>query len=384
LLWGNSVLLWADDELKSYSEQFEPGAEWGNKPESVVRIQDDFLVEDADGLHRVTLDTATLALTSRDVLSDACHLQRSDVVAMDKLGSWVVAELPCGDPKPSLLQLDLETFELLDSFELPFEADARVTRALVTEHPEDAKPTLGAVYLTDVDADGRGTLWAWQDDLDAAIQVGEHADIDAAAIQIPDSKWPGIAKVNYQRLGGYLVFDWIHFNWDGGTDTLAEHMVRNSASGEWLVNFDGVSGDLPSLETQPYSVLAQGVPPTSGEAVSFVGERHYARIDHFDGNSGRALLGTGSTALSSWDPIGNNVSPEQFRFAWFMPALIFLENWDPELNSGSLVSYNYELDARSTIAEGVSSFDLTSYPWDGMIYAIPRGKNQGIWFTKAK
>ena len=67
-----------------------------------------------------------------------------------------------------------------------------------------------------------------------------------------------------------------------------------------------------------------------------------------------------------------------------MPALLFIENWDPDTKTGSLVAYNYELDARSTIAEGVSSFDLTSYPWDGVVYSIPRGKKQGIWFSRAK
>jgi hypothetical protein len=51
---------------------------------------------------------------------------------------------------------------------------------------------------------------------------------------------------------------------------------------------------------------------------------------------------------------------------------------------GTLVAYNYELDARSTIAEGVSSFDMTSYPWDGLIYAVPYGRNNGLWFSKAK
>jgi hypothetical protein len=32
----------------------------------------------------------------------------------------------------------------------------------------------------------------------------------------------------------------------------------------------------------------------------------------------------------------------------------------------------------------VSSFELTSYPWDGGVYAVPRGAQPGIWFSKAK
>jgi hypothetical protein len=72
------------------------------------------------------------------------------------------------------------------------------------------------------------------------------------------------------------------------------------------------------------------------------------------------------------------------RFSWFMPALVFIENWDDTSKTGSLVAYNYELDARSTIAQGVSSFDLTSYPWDGVVYSIPKGKKQGLWFSRAE
>ena len=88
--------------------------------------------------------------------------------------------------------------------------------------------------------------------------------------------------------------------------------------------------------------------------------------------------------MEDWQAIGEQVPPEQLRFAWFMPALFFIEHWDAEKRSGSLVAYNYELDARTTIAEGVSSFDLTSYPWQGVVYAMPRGKKQGLWFAKAK
>jgi hypothetical protein len=37
-----------------------------------------------------------------------------------------------------------------------------------------------------------------------------------------------------------------------------------------------------------------------------------------------------------------------------------------------------------SIAAGVSDFFGTSYPLQGIAYAIPNGKNAGIWFTRAK
>jgi hypothetical protein len=198
------------------------------------------------------------------------------------------------------------------------------------------------------------------------------------------SPWDGEAQINYQPLGDYQVHDWIHFDWDGSTKAVAEHIARNATSGELLVNFDGVAGDLPVFDADGYRVVAKGVPPYAGAVTSYVGERHYARVDQFDGASGRLLLGVDAKDPSRWDAVASGVPPDSPRFSWFMPALLFIEDWDPDRKTGSLVAYNYELDARDTIAEGVSSFDLTSYPWDGVVYSVPEGKQRGIWFSKAK
>jgi hypothetical protein len=388
LVWKEAILLWADDTLKSFSEEFEPGEQWGNVPESVIPIYDDFLVEDADGLHHVTFDPDSLAINSEDVLEGACGLQHSDFIAGDEVGGWLVLQQPCGNPKPTLLHLDAMTFEVLDSFELPFEADSRQARALVAPATKtgEALP-LAAAYLTDVDDDeeGLGTVWAWRADGAEPFQLGERGALDAVSLEPPESDWAGVVQLNYQQLGNYTAHDWLHFRWDGTTEVIAERVLRNPSSGELLVNFDGVSGDLPLFSSdEAYRVLAQGIPPYSGPQSSFVGERHYARIDQFDGTSGRMLLGTNAINPSVWQALAEGVQPDSPRFAWFMPGVLFIEGWDPDSKTGSLVAYNYELEARDTIAEGVSSFDLTSYPWDGVVYSVPKGKQRGIWFSKAK
>lgn len=385
LIWNETILLWADDELKTFSEQLEPGSEWGNQIEAVVGVKDDaFLVEDADGMHRVELDRSSLELTSDDVLEDTCHLQHSPVITNDDETIWVVAARPCDAPEPSLIQLDSKSFEVRESVRLPFEADARYARALLVPPPalDGAATPRAALYLTDVDEDGRGTLWAWREGDEAAVQIGEHADLDAAFLE-SGSEWAGVAQINYRSIGGYLAHDWVHFKWDGSVEPIAGGVVRNTASGEMLVNFDGVAGDLPEFEGDGFHVAAAGVAPYASDITSYTGTPHRARVDHFDGSAGRALLASNSQD-GSWQVIGSQVPPELMRFSWFMPALVFIEHWDPEKRSGSLVAYNYELDARATIAEGVSSFDMTNYPWDGVVYSVPRGKTQGIWFAKAK
>jgi hypothetical protein len=383
LIWKESILLWADGTLKSFTDQFERGDELGSGISAVLGIKDAFLTEDEHGLHKVTFDRETLKLTSEDVLADACHLQLSSMTSSDDQGAWVVLQLPCDSPKSSVVRLD-EDFAVLERFELPFDADARHARALVSGPGEDGPEPLATLYLTDVDESGRGTLWAWRADAEAPIQLGEHADLDSVYLEATDGDWDGVAQTNYQVLGGLLAHDWVHFRWNGETDLIAERIVRNTSSGEVLVNFDGVAGDLPVFAADGLSIVAEDVPPYAGEATSYVGDRRYARIDHFDGDSGRALLTGDPTSAESWQELGEGVTPDTLRFSWFMPALLFLENWDAERKVGSLVAYNYELDARSTIADGVSSFDMTSYPWDGLIYTVPYGKRKGLWFSKAK
>lgn len=382
----DATLLWADDRLKTFSNQFEPGSEWGTAVAAVVPLGQGFLVEDSGILHHITIDGPSLDIEAEEILPDTCSLQASEQLSFAQTSGWLVAAQPCGNPRPSLIEIDLFTFEQREALELPFEAEPRYTRAVVQRASVDEPPTRRVVfYLTNVDDAGLGTLWAWQEGIAEPVHVGDHADLASAYVEGPDSEWAGGAEVSYRLVGDRLVHDWIHFTWDGTTVIIAGNVLRSPSTGDLLVNFDGVAGDLPLFSSESYAVLAEGVAPDSSDATSYVGGRYRARVDHFDGQSGRAMLGQeGSLTPSAWQAVGRDVPPDQLRFAWFMPAVIFIENWDARRRSGSLVVYNYELDARATIAEGVSSFDLTSYPWDGVVYAVPRGAQPGIWFAKAK
>ncbi|HEX2873627.1 MAG TPA: hypothetical protein VHP33_20350 [Polyangiaceae bacterium] len=385
LVQNEAVLLFADGKLKSFSDQFEPAHEWGNAVESVVQIRGPYLVEDADGLHRVTFDHDSLEIVAEDVLPGACHLQYSGATYGDATSNWVVLEEPCGNPRPKMMRLDATTFESLSSFEIPFEADARHARALISgELDTGERQPLGLLYVTDVDERGLGTLWAWLAGSPLALKVAERALLDGVFPEPPGSAWAGTAQTNYQQLGGSEAYDLIHFRWDGTTEVIAERIVRNSANGEVLINFDGVAADLPQFSEDGYRILATAVAPYTSTVTSFTGERHYARVAAFDGTSGQVLLGTESQDPTAWESIASGVTPESPRFAWFMPALLFIEDWDADERTGALTAYNYELDARTTIAEGVSSFDLTSYPWEGVIYTVPKGESRGIWFSRAK
>lgn len=386
VLWDpDAVLLRADDRLKSFSSQFEPGDEWGNAPVAAFRVGADFLVEDADGIHRVALNRETLAITSEPLLPDACHIQQSGALSYTGTAGWVAVHTPCDNPHPTLLLLDVQTYETRDSFELPFEADARYTRVMRRKLGDDDETEIFVVfYLTDVDETGRGTLWVWSEDRDAPIRLGERAEVDSTYLLGPDSPWDGGAQINHEQLGSFTVRDWVHFDWDG-TSEVSLARVLDAPSGDLLVNFDGVAGDLPVYDGESgYDLTARGIPPSVGERASFIGTRHYARVDSYDGSSGRLLLGTKGGDPRSWTTLARDVPSEFVAFSWFMPALVFLEDWDESTRTGSLVAYNYELEARATIAEGVSSFDLTSYPLEGVVYTVPSGKARGIWFSKAK
>jgi hypothetical protein len=385
VLWDlGVVLLRADDRLKSFSDRFEPGSEWGNATVAAIKLGNDFLVEDADGIHRVELDRHTLGLKSEPVLPGACGLQRSGILTYLEGAAWIAVHTPCDNPRPTLLAMDFETFEPRDSFELPIEIDARYVRVLTRKFGADEEPQFVVFYLTNVDEGRRGTLWAWRQGSDEPIRLAEKADIDSCYLGSPDSAWDGGAQVNQRSFGAFTTRDWLRFRWDGTTDLSAEG-VLNAPSGDLLINFDGVAGDLASFDAQAgYDVLARGIPPSSGERASFTGTRHYSRVDRFDGSAGRLLLGTQSGDPRTWKELGSDVPPELVLFSWFMPALVFVEHWNADSRTGDLVAYNYDLDARSKIAEGVSSFDLTGYPLDGVVYTVPSGDGQGIWFSKAK
>jgi hypothetical protein len=384
LVWNQSVLLWADGKLKSFSDQFELRSELGDGVSAVVWVGQSFLMQDETGLSRVDFDRETLELSSTPVLEGACNLQLSSAVPIDAAGAWVSLAMPCDNPKPSLVHLD-PSFEVLELVEMPFEADARLARAMTENGTVGDKGELvGVVYLSERDEDGFGPLWIYPLDSEAPILLGERGDVESLFMDPADSDWDGSVQINYQKLGDYVAYDWLRFRWDGSTELIAERIVRNSSSGQVLVNFDGVSGDLPLFGSDGVTIIAEKVPPNLDEAWSLSGPRRYARMDQFDGETGRVLLSNEFAWPSLWDPVATGVAPESLRFVWFMPALMFLENWDPEDGTGDLVAYNYELEARATISEGVSSFDLTSYPWDGVVYTVPHGKRQGIWFSKAK
>ncbi len=384
LVWNASVLLWADGKLKTFDDQFEAYDELGDSVVAALPLGDEFLIEDADGLKLVQLDRATLELSSEPVLDGACHLQRSTLLTPDAAGYWLVMEQPCGTGRPSVVHFDAAKRETLEQIDLPLDVDARDARAFVSRASDETEPSVTLFYLTDVDDSRLGTLWGWQAGLDEPLRIGDHAELDAVQVEDQASDWAGAAQINYQELGGFLAHDWLHFAWDGSSELIAERIVRNGSTGEVLVNFDGKAGDLPQFGKDSVSILAEGIPPYLGQANSFIGTRHQARIDHFDGVAGRALLASEDQPLGSWDDLGSDVIPESLRFTWFMPAVMFIENWNAKTSTGSLVVYNYELDARTTLAEGVSSYDLTSYPWDGVVYSVPYGAKRGVWFSKAK
>lgn len=384
LVWDTAVLLNADGQLKSFSARFEPGEAWGNDPVAAVIVRGGFVVEDADGLHHVKFNRETLTLVHEPLEVDACGLQRTLAAAFDATGSWVAVQQPCGNPKPTLLQLDGENVEVLDSVELPFEADARYVRPAVRTLSIGEPPLFAAWFLTDVDDEGNGTLFVWHDGLEEPLELGPRGSLETTTFDGSATAWDGSAYVNHQQLGSRWVSDWVRFRWDGERKVVAERITRHDITGDSLVNFDGVAGDLARFEGDDFQVEARGVPPSAGLLTSFVGAPHVARVDQYDGVSGRLRLGTDRLAPASFRDLGRQVPPELVRFPWFMPALVFIEGWDEDSGTGTLVAYNYALDARAVIAEGVSSFDLTSYPLDGLLYSVPRGKQRGLWFSKAK
>jgi hypothetical protein len=381
LSWTSTVLLWGDGKLKSFDNRLQPVAELGEDVVAVVPLGATFLVEDSAGLHLVDYDPETAELVTTPVLPDACGLQRYPL-AVQYNEYWVALHSPCDDPQLTAVRLDIRQ-QILEERGLGIEAQARHARVSTRYDVTGELEELAVFYLTDVDESGYGTLWVAREG-EVPLQLGERATLFGCSLRVTGERWAGDAYVDYEEVAGRTTARWLRFDWQGERKTVAERLLVNEYYSDFIVNFDGAAGDQVIVSDDELIVLTEGVPPFPSAKSSYVEPDHRARIDRYDGTSGRLSLVNLELEGITYRDLAQGVPPSAFRFAWFMPALFFLEDYDAELETGTLSAYNYDLDARMLVAPGVSSFDLTTYPWAGVLYAVPRGKNQGIWFAKAK
>lgn len=155
-----------------------------------------------------------------------------------------------------------------------------------------------------------------------------------------------------------------------------------------LAHFNGTTGDF----VDPFpagQVIAQGVPADLG-AYDTSNSSHTALLANYQSGTGRlgmmASLGAGGVPAAAgprsiqW--LAENVAARSFQFYSELPAIGYLDEWDPTRGAGRFVVHDIDTNIRYTVDEAVREQHSVSWPWVGVIYAIAAGDRQGIWSAR--
>jgi hypothetical protein len=205
--------------------------------------------------------------------------------------------------------------------------------------------------------------------------------LDDAMFQTFGADIDGIAIVDADAALG--TGRWVTWNFAGEIQTTAENVLYERIRGDAAcANYDGHSCDDVYLDgTGTLEVVHTHVPPVDHQIVD--AELQISlRLSDFNGTTG--------TLIQDWngldEPIANDVAPLEYDTLDGIPldGFGYIADWDASAQSGTLYMRNQRLGSTMSIATGVSDFFGTSFPLPGILYAIPNGKNAGIWFTRAK
>lgn len=201
----------------------------------------------------------------------------------------------------------------------------------------------------------------------------------------------------------------IFANWDGitgslveierddegeisGLVTIADGVVQLPAGSAYshrgvLAHFENGLGELRVFEKDSSDsiLVASGVPlqnqtvePDSGR-IAFVG-------DSQNGSSGTlyltAALSAGGTSKKPQE-LDENVLVDTARFLEQPRALTYLAR-PPGTDFAELRVWLIDSGLKLTIHKRVSEYRTVPWPAPGILYAVPEGKEQGLWFSKAR
>jgi len=375
---GGQFLVWGDGQVIAFDETLNELGRFGNHVRAVTNVDFEatFALEDDDGVSQLIIGYDGDAFRTRLLDKDACALGLNNAA----LG-WVTVHSPCTDPH--LVALSVDPVGAADPVRVTFQAEADPTRSVVVGELSQKgtdTPTLTACYLLNSDpVTGLGDLFAVKSGA-APVSIGAHAALDRANVLSGTSSWAGTAVVDVQAGLGSLV----RWNWDGDRETVLEGVARSSSLPGVLANFDGVAGDLYSIDSGGNASLFQSGSPPFNTTLRNSDFSSALRLEHYDGTVGE--LTWANSAGAAFTPVAEHVPTNQYQFTSIipLPGFAYIADYDGSARTGTLYVQNTALGATSTVAQGVSDFVATNYPLPGILYAIPEGKNAGLWFARAK
>ena len=371
--FGGRTLVRSEGQLEVFGGDWKSHGRFGKDVGSVVRTNAGVLYVDATGLHRLSGSTDSNT-QSKLVAEDVCNVGMRD-------GTWATFYSPCA--KAKLHALNEPTGKLYD---LELDADPQYLRLVPERGSQD--PTTDPfwfVYLRSVES-GLGAFVVKGPD-GVAHEVGKSASLEHWSVWGSGAKTYGYALVNVANgVGEYL-----YWNAQGETRSLAQGVY--AAANRLLVDWNGATGSLAVVSGDRLRVVAERVP---GDGFEFTDDsREWTVLFHdWNGESGRLsrFSGTldGLSATPTTSPLAapelTEVAPSVGLFTTttlsrLLPGTVFLADYDATKGTGRLSYENAELRFNATVDNDVSSYLVTS---GYLLYAIPVGKDRGIWLATGK
>jgi|GEM_PF-1675705 len=146
-----------------------------------------------------------------------------------------------------------------------------------------------------------------------------------------------------------------------------------------LINFDGQVGDWAQIDTNGrVRTLAQGVPLHTPVVV----KDWVLALDQMSGETGRLIaFNSGLTKLT---PIAEGVPIGGFSIVEESPVALYLTRYTASLGTGQLRAQLLTTGDDLPVSDGVGDFEETLWPKPGVLYSVPSGASQGLWFAAAR
>ncbi len=164
-----------------------------------------------------------------------------------------------------------------------------------------------------------------------------------------------------------------------GTLTTLSQNVEEVDGNVGVVNFDGTTGDLVEIHASAVSSpLASGV-PSGGVSSSSVG---LAVIADASGSVGTLLVSGPDTI--DLEPAATQVATSSFDFVESLSGVAYLHDYDETTGEGTLGVR--VIDTGDTFDAGIraSEWEEVGWPQPGILYVVPSGSKEGIWFASLK
>ncbi|HEX2877691.1 MAG TPA: hypothetical protein VHP33_40860 [Polyangiaceae bacterium] len=371
--FSGRTLVRSEGQLEVFGSDWKSHGRFGKDVGSVIKTNAGVLYVDASGLHRLSA-SADGKTESKPLAENVCNLGMRD-------DTWATFHSPCGESR--LHALHEPSGKL---FDLQLDAAPEYLRLVPERGSQD--PTTDPfwfVYLRNVES-SLGTFVVKGPD-GAEHELGQRATLDHWSIWGSGEKTYGYALVNVQdNVGEYL-----HWNAQGETRSLATGVY--APANRLIVDWDGATGKLAAVSGDRLRVIAERV-PSDGFEFRDASSEWTVLFHDWNGESGRLSRFSGTLdGLLATPPSAAFVAPELAEVApsvgfyttsslsALLPGTVFLANYDASKGTGRLSYENAELRFNATVDNGVSSYLVTS---GYLLYAIPYGRDRGIWLATGK